>query len=467
MEISQPQNTINGATPADLSRDGDSGQAMLPEIARNAIAMRREQEQLLSDEAYTKALKANTDKNGVINYQGVNRDLGQGGRFASNNLLGYGQHIATSEQTAMERAKLADNYRAEMQKINALRNRGVITSDQADSLNSFNLQGLKASGGYGGGDTQVDSLVDTTLKTQPQEQHIPLGDRVDILNRSAFANQNTPYHVVNTLTTGESPDTRAGITSGLTQSQTMLPNGSTETQYARRQSDRYGNTTLIPYASTNDVTQRLTKGVYDELDKAKDDYPKLLAEIARVKEAFKSYLNNKNKGDFSIPADVTGIFGLKPGDMANRQVFNKTLFGTLQTEGLGSDMQREFQMKASGANSKEPEVAGTALLLKEGLLNQKLLHYQYLFNHMHDQNFVNDYYKVQSKYGKDMPNYGLINALMDTSKHSMPAYAEKMRLLNKYMPSQTPVLENLLSSYQQAEKDGIIPPGSFNSEIAK
>lgn len=466
MEISQPQNTINGASPADLSRDGDSGQAMLPEIARNAIAMRREQEQLLSDEAYTKALKANTDKNGVINYQGVSKDLGQGGRFASNNLLGYGQNIATSEQNAMERARLADNYRAEMQKINALRNRGVITSDQADALNGFNLQGLKMSGGYGGGDTQAGEYVDTTLKTQPQEQHMNLGDRIDILNRPFNANPKTPYNIVNTFTTGVTPGERIQAT--LPKEYTVSTPEGQQTVYAQPTVTRHGQTNVNigqAIGSQSATTDALTKQIAQEYADSNANLQKAQQQENNYSEAANAILNGHGKANLSILSKVFGGAGLPTGSTGQREAIQKSIATTLQNNLSPTDQARANAALASGLNSQNMDLAQLANFLNRSRNMQQVLLNNFYVNNKNNPQKIEFANQMAAKYGKDAGDIAMLHLLAQEGVKNPLLYKKNIEVMRNYMPTKLSELWNKRDLYQQAIKEGAVVGGYPNSPI--
>lgn len=454
MEISQPQNTINGATPADLSRDGDSGQAMLPEIARNAIAMRREQEQLLSDEAYTKALKASTMSDGTVNHGKLNALLSADKNFR----LWNPQNVGQSVDNARRQAELANMFNSDTQKAVSMYNRGLINKQQLANIAAWNGQSATLAASQGAGDTEMQSKIDALKDSTPETVIVDQGNQKTLLNRQLGKNNYSPQGSLPEYT---SPDTATQVASrpvtisGTDQNGNQISVTEQPRPYAR------GGAGLTPLATTNTFNQQRGNEINAEVLQAQKDFPTLSNENAKYDEAANSAFNNRNNPNLSYLSDVAGIFGLNPGDMANRQVMNKAMYNTLVKNGASSDLARNFESMASGANTQQPEVANMALFLNQALLRQKLLHSQYLLNHMHDQNFTNNAYSVSSKYGKYLPEFGMLDTLMEDANKNPARYNYRLQLMQKYMPKQLQEINKLLPLYQQAEKEGVIPQGSF------
>ena len=462
MEISQPQNTINGATPADLSRDGDSGQAMLPEIARNAIAMRREQEQLLSDEAYTKALKASTMADGTVNHGKLNALLSADKNFR----LWNPQNVGESVDNARRQAELANMFNADTQKAVAMYNRGLINKRQLANIAAWNGQSATLAASQGAGDTEVESNLDTMLKTQPQEQHIPLGDRVDILNRSAFANQNTPYHIVNTLTTGVTPGERIQAT--LPKEYTVSTPEGQQTVFTPATVTRSGQTNVNlggAIGANSTTTNTLTKQIAQEYADSNANLQKAQQEENNYSEAANAILNGNGKANFTILSKIFGGAGLPTGSTGQREAIAKSIATTLQNNGFSTDQARSYAAQASGLNSQNMDVAQLANFLNRARNMQNVLLNDFYVNNKNNPHKIEFANQMAAKYGKDAADIAMLHLLAQESIHNPTLAKRNIQIMRKYMPHKIEELWNNRNLYFNAIKDGAVIHGYAHSPM--
>ena len=462
MEISQPQNTINGATPADLSRDGDSGQAMLPEIARNAIAMRREQEQLLSDEAYTKALKASTMADGTVNHGKLNALLSADKNFR----LWNPQNVGQSVDNARRQAELANMFNADTQKAVAMYNRGLINKRQLAKIAAWNGQSAELAASQGAGDAEVASNLDTMLKTQPQEKDVNLGDRIEILNRSAFANQKTPYHALNTLTTGVTPGERIQAT--LPKEYTVSTPEGQQTVYTQPTVTRQGQTNVNlggAIGSQSATTDALTKQIAQEYADSNANLHKAQQEENNYSEAANAILNGHGKANLSILSKVFGGAGLPTGSTGQREAIQKSIATTLQNNLSPTDQARANAALASGLNSQNMDLAQLANFLNRSRNMQNVLLNNFYVNNKNNPQKIEFANQMAAKYGKDAGDIAMLHLLAQEGVKNPLLYKKNIDVMRNYMPEKLTELWNKRDLYQQAIKDGAVVGGYPNSPI--
>lgn len=461
-EIFVPQNTIDSARPADLSFAGEHEDFV--NTANRALELRRETEALRSNEAYTKAIKANTDPNsGALNMAGVQRQLKNDRGYT----LNADHYTPISEDISSRNASLAKMFNDSDSRLDAMLKTGVISQKVANMGKALNENGRK---NYGILNKQApygsEAYSETGIATSAKPEVFDSGDSLMIGNRPAIASSKTPVSFNQSISKGVTPGEKIEAT--MPRPYTVsTPNG-LETRTVQPTVERSGQTHINidqPTAVQSEAMDAYTKQIAQEYADAPQNLRQAQQNESNYSEAANSILNGEGKPNLAILSKVFGGAGLPVGSTGQREAIAKNIAATLSSNGMSTDLARSYAEQASGANSQNPEVMQLANFLNRAKNMQDVLHNNFLVNNENNPKKIEHATQMGKQYGDNIADLSMLHLLAQEGINNPTLYKKNIEVMRKYMPKKLTEIWNKRALYQQAIKDGAVIHGYDHSPI--
>ena len=463
-DIFVPQNTIDSARPADLSGDGVTGN--IADSGLRALALRRQLEDLKSNEAYTKAIKDNTNPNtGVLNMAGVYTELKNNKDYT----LNADHYTPTSEEISARNAQLAKMFNDSDRRLDAMVKTGAISQSVAKGGKALNQNARKL---YGISNIQApygaESYVSTGLATSAKPDVFDSGDTLIIGRTPAIASSKTPVSFNQSISKGVTPGERIQAT--LPKPYTISTSEGQQTVLVQPTVTRHGQTKVNiggAIGSDSATTDALTKQVAQEYADSIPNLRKAQQQENNYSEAADSILNGQGKANWSVLSKVFGGSGLPVGSTGQREEIAKNVASTLASNGVSTptDFSLSLSQQASGINSQNLGVMQLANFLNRSRNMQDVILNNFLANNRTNPKKIEYATQMAAKYGKDASDLAMLHLLAQQGVNNPTLVKKNIDLMRRYMPTKVEELWNKRDLYHQAVKDGAIVHGYPNSPI--